>query len=223
MPRSARMPSTAVATVRIEHRAELPVVRVHRLEPIAKPASRSVASRERVGVAVDPDHAGRASLQQRPRVSAEAERAIDVRRRRALAAGTGAPPRAARAHVSVVVLSSFVVSSVAHRPDPKLRQRPRVLVGERLALELRRRSARGSRLRGSRTARGRRHRRSSRPTRAAAGASARGPARRFRRSGRSSSRGRGTAAARGASRASRRASARPPATRASGRCGRCRR
>ena len=63
--------------MRIEHLADLPVIRVHRHEPITKPLKPLGREPERVGVPVDPDHAGRASLQQRPRVSSEPQRAID--------------------------------------------------------------------------------------------------------------------------------------------------
>ena len=77
-PRSARMPSTALEATRVEHRVERPVVRVHRLEPIAERRERFLSQPQRLRIAVQSDHPFSASLQQRPRVSAEAERAVHV-------------------------------------------------------------------------------------------------------------------------------------------------
>jgi hypothetical protein len=51
---------------------------VHRLDPIVEGRERRFREPQRMRVAVQSDHSFSASLQQRPRVPAEAERAVDV-------------------------------------------------------------------------------------------------------------------------------------------------
>ena len=78
-PRSARTPSTVSRPRASSTVAERPVIRVHRRRADRRtPQARFRASLSASRVAVEPDHPISASLQQRPRVAAEAERAVDV-------------------------------------------------------------------------------------------------------------------------------------------------
>ena len=77
-PRSASTPSTRLDAARVEHLDETAVVAVHQLDTRSPNAvSASPRSRQRVGIAIDPDQPRRAGLEQRPCVSAETHRAID--------------------------------------------------------------------------------------------------------------------------------------------------
>ena len=91
---------------------------------------------------------------------------------------------AAALRLQVAAATSAVEDRDVRASNAELRQRARVVVGVRLALQLGERSARGSRRRDSCTGRARRRRRSSCALRAAAAESARGPACRARRPGR---------------------------------------
>src|SRR5581483_6779843 len=62
---------------RIEHVVDRTIVGVHELDAIAPRRERVARDRERVGIAIDADEARSAAGEQRTRVAAEADRAID--------------------------------------------------------------------------------------------------------------------------------------------------
>src|SRR5262245_50684513 len=62
---------------RVEHLLECPIVGMHQLDTLAPGCERCTRSRERVGVAVEADHARGAGVEQGPGMTAEADRAVD--------------------------------------------------------------------------------------------------------------------------------------------------
>ncbi len=66
----------AIDASRIEHRRQRPVVGMDQLEAIAVRGERRRRERERVGIAVEADHARRTRVEERTRVSTEPDRTV---------------------------------------------------------------------------------------------------------------------------------------------------
>ena len=105
----------------VEHVVERAVVGVHQLDAIAPRRERLARARERVAIAIEADEPRRARFEQRARVAAEADRAVDEQAAALRPQLLQRPRRSGRARAS---------------SNPELRQRARVVVGVRLALQL---------------------------------------------------------------------------------------
>jgi hypothetical protein len=62
---------------RVEDGVDFPVVGVDELDPVEPGAERFARARERIGIAIESDEAGRAVFEDRAGVAAEADGAVD--------------------------------------------------------------------------------------------------------------------------------------------------